>query len=119
MGLVFGDLCECAVTGVVSNDALVPRTCSHIALCPTGNDSGSWIFWTLDTNRLVRRSRWVRMKSFPLLVIRAANDIAEKETRDPSFTLGAHDEIDEEIVNLRLVPHKLLLRIYRIIPSTL
>ena len=41
LGLVFGDSCECAVPSVISNDAMSARTSSHIAMCPTGNQSGS------------------------------------------------------------------------------
>lgn len=100
LGLVFGDLCECAVSGVVSNDALIGRTCSHIALCPTGNDSGSWVFWSLDTNMLVRRSRWVKMNIFPQLIIHAADAIAASETDNPDFDMGAHDEIGDETADM-------------------
>jgi len=96
MGLVFGDLCECAVTGVVSNDGLVARTSSHVALCPTGNASGSWLFWSLNTNKLVRRSRSVIMKSWPTLILDVANKLAEEEASNPNFVLSEHDEIEEE-----------------------
>jgi len=96
IGLVFGDLCECAVTGVVSNDGLVARTSSHVALCPTGNASGSWVFWSLSTNKLVRRSRYVLLKTWPTLIVDVANRLAESESSDPNFVLCEHDEIDDE-----------------------
>lgn len=49
---------------------------------------------------LVRRSRWVKMNIFPLLIIRAADAIAASETDNPDFDMGAHDEIGEETADM-------------------
>ena len=59
-GIGFGDYCEVYNPWVVSN-SMEQRTQSCIALYPTGNITGSLIFWNLESGSLVRRSRWIKL----------------------------------------------------------
>lgn len=83
MSLVFGDICECSIPAYVSNNAMQPRTSSHVALCPTGNTAGSWIFWSLSTNSIVRRTHWVKIKNVPNESVQLATQLASKEINSP------------------------------------
>jgi len=44
-----------------SNDILTEWTQPCIALYPSGNRNGSWVFWSLSTRSYVRRSQWKRL----------------------------------------------------------
>lgn len=50
--LAFGDYCECYDPKVISNDAEQKRTEPCIALYPTANANGSWIFLNLVITRM-------------------------------------------------------------------
>ena len=60
--LKFGDYVECHDPKVKSNDALSSRTEPCIALYPTGNAQGSWVFWNLKSETFVTRSVWSEMR---------------------------------------------------------
>ena len=96
LGIVFGDVCECAVPGVVTNDAMTSRTSAHIAMCPTGNDSGSWIFWSIVRNTIVRRSKWVVMHNPVQDILDACTALAKVESDDPNFVLCSYEDIEDD-----------------------
>ena len=60
--LAFGDYCEVYLRPKhgEKNDAYRPRTEPCIALYPSANITGSWVFYNLNTKAYVRRSRWFK-----------------------------------------------------------
>ena len=74
--LAFGDYVECYNPKVRSNDAEQSRTEPCIALYPTGNANGSWLFMNVKTHKRVRRTHWVKMKTTQL-IIDAINQMAK------------------------------------------
>jgi len=58
-----------------SNDVTVPRTEPCIALYPSANQNGSWVFFNLITKTYVRRSQWTKLPT-SRLVIQVMNDLA-------------------------------------------
>jgi hypothetical protein len=62
-GLSFGDYVEAynPTSKSKSNDILTEWTQPCIALYPSGNRNGSWVFWSLSTRSYVRRSQWKRL----------------------------------------------------------
>ena len=70
-GMGFGDYCEVYNPAVTSN-SMEQRTQSCIVLYPTGNATGSWIFWNLVTGKHVRRSRWIELLT-PVRIIDIIN----------------------------------------------
>jgi hypothetical protein len=79
-GLSFGDHAEVYAPKAQkeSNNVLVPRTEPYIALYPTANRNGSWIFFNLNTRAYAWRTQW---KKLPVnsLVIRTMNELAGEE----------------------------------------
>ena len=61
----------------IIND-MKPRTRPAIALFPKGNKQGTYVFWTMDTRRLVARDRWTKMP-MPAAVITFMNQLANDE----------------------------------------
>ena len=51
----FGDYTH--VHNSVFNNTMQPRTAAGIALMPAGSSDGSWYYWMLKTNKVVRRRR--------------------------------------------------------------
>ena len=95
--LKFGDYCEVYQK---SNDQLLnstdrARTVPAIALRPTGNSNGSWEFYTIKTNRRVKRSQWEKMK-FNEEIIKAMEDLFNRETDWNSIVLQYENEPDSE-----------------------
>jgi hypothetical protein len=43
------------------DNSMATRTVSAIALCPTGNDNGSYYFFNLHTGQLLTQSRWTEL----------------------------------------------------------
>lgn len=56
LSIAFGDLVELPIT--TTNRVRIARTRPAIALLCTGNANYTWIFWTLDTNSIVRSDRF-------------------------------------------------------------
>jgi len=85
-GLKFGDYVECydPTAQARSNDVTKKRTNSCIALYPSGNLNGSWIFWNLNSMTYVRRSQWRKMEMTELIV-----DIMNKGARRGRSLRGA------------------------------
>ena len=75
--LTFREYVEARDPKVVSN-SMAPRTEPCIALYPTLNANGSWKLYNLGTNKLVSRSRFVKMKCTPENIIQAMNTRALK-----------------------------------------
>ena len=79
----FGEYCEVADTEVLktkSNNALIDRSISAIALYPVGNPHESWWFMNVKTMKRIQRSSWRQMVTTQL-VVDTMNDIALKERR--------------------------------------
>jgi len=76
-GLAFGDYVEAYNPRAVgrSNDVNMPRTEPCIALYPSANRNGSWVFYNLKTKAYVRRSRWQRLPTSHI-IINAMNELA-------------------------------------------
>jgi len=70
--LAFGDYVE-AYEG--TSNTMVDRSTACIALCPTNNTAGSWIFWKISTRSRIRHSNWVKLVMLRL-IIDAMNIIA-------------------------------------------
>jgi hypothetical protein len=60
-GLKFGDYCEAWDGEGTSNDALRERSLSCIALYPSSNMQGSWVFLNMETMRRITRSYWKKL----------------------------------------------------------
>ena len=81
----WGAYCETTepVSATIKNRVDVARTRPCIALFPTGNANGSWVFYALDTMKLITRSSW---KELPprLEIIQRLNSIHDAELQNPS-----------------------------------
>jgi len=53
--LEFGEYCQ---THEQHNNSMAPRTIGAIALRPTGNLQGTYLFMSLDTGRIIARNNW-------------------------------------------------------------
>ena len=58
-GLAFGDYAEVRDHTVAKNNVAHGRTLGCIALYPSGNSQGSWVFWHLTTNKTLTSSDWI------------------------------------------------------------
>ena len=76
-GLAFGDFAEVydPKSADTSNDVTMPRTEPCIALYPSANKKGSWIFFNLNTKAYVCRTQWTKLPTNKL-VIAAMNELA-------------------------------------------
>jgi len=76
-GLAFGDYAEVfnPKASERSNDVTVPRTEPCVALYPSANQNGSWVFYNLDTKTYVRRTQWKRLPTNKL-VVATMNELA-------------------------------------------
>jgi hypothetical protein len=87
----------------VEDISLEPRTNGAIALYPIRNLEGTWAFFNLNTNRVVKRNHWT---SVPLdqSVVDYMNDLVGKQKRqlprDVSFCRGVTtiEDLDEDNV---------------------
>jgi hypothetical protein len=91
LGLAYGDYCECYIPNVVSKNAFKPRTEPCIALYPTGNANGSWVFLNIKTKRRVRRTNWQKMVTTEL-VIDTMNEFSKSE--EDADAAGEEDDQD-------------------------
>jgi hypothetical protein len=76
-GLAFGDYTEVfdPKESERSNNITVPRTEPCIALYPSANQNGSWVFYNLNTKTYVRRTQWTKLPTSKL-VIAVRNELA-------------------------------------------
>lgn len=98
--LTFGQYVELP-TYPTQYNSMAARTAPAIALYPRGTLQGSWVFFSLQTNKLVSRSRWTALP-MPESVIRKMNSIANTKRRldgDLVFHLGG-----EEVLTSRTRP---------------
>ena len=73
----FGDYAEIWSKPNQSN-SMEPRTISAIALCPVGNDEGSWYFYDIMECTVVQRSQW-KILPMPDIVIKILNELARND----------------------------------------
>jgi hypothetical protein len=80
-GLAFGDYVEAYNPRAAgrSNNVNTPRTEPCIALYPSANRNGSWVFYNLSTKTYVRRSRWQRLP-VSQTIISAMDELAADNT---------------------------------------
>ena len=78
----FGTYCEVHESNVVSNDVTQSRTVSAIALQPSGNSNGSWLFFNIATGHIINRSNYTICKTNKL-VIDKMNAWAKKDNESP------------------------------------
>ena len=71
-GISPGTYCETHRPNNVSNNACDPRTEACLALYPTHNANGSWVFLNITTGRLITRSSW-KVLNMPQHIIDALN----------------------------------------------
>jgi hypothetical protein len=106
LALGFGDYVQAHRN--VEDNTMNPRTDGVIALYPLGNLEGTWAFFNLNTNRVIKRNRWTEV---PLdqRVIEYMNDMSlnqkRKLPRDISFYRGESlidddDDDEREVVNV-------------------
>jgi hypothetical protein len=76
-GLAFGDYAEVydPKSAQRSNDVTMPRTEPCVALYPSANQNGSWVFYNLNTKSYVRRTQWKKLPTNKL-VIAVMNELA-------------------------------------------
>jgi hypothetical protein len=76
-GLAFGDYAEAfdPKAGEKSNDVTVPRTEPCIALYPSANKNGSWVFFNLKTKTYVGRTQWTKLPTNKLVIL-VMNELA-------------------------------------------
>jgi hypothetical protein len=76
-GLDFGDYAEVfnPKAAEKSNDVTVPRTEPCIALYPSENQNGSWVFFNLSTKTYVRRTQGTKLPTSKL-AIQVMNELA-------------------------------------------
>jgi len=69
-GLAFGDYVEAydPRAAAKSNDVNAPRTEPCIALYPSANRNGSWVFYNIKTRTYARRSRWQKLPVSQLII---------------------------------------------------
>ena len=65
--VAFGEYCEVAVDTVPRNGPAA-RTASAIALCPVGNDRGTWWFFNIKTKATFRADKWTVMPTSALVI---------------------------------------------------
>jgi hypothetical protein len=111
LGLAFGDYVEVynPKTHERSNDVFTERTEPCIALYPTANRNGSWVFYNLRTESYVRRSQWKKLPT-PQLVIDIMNKLAGVTGVSVAEILGTQEPADfapmSEAVHTPLEPQE-------------
>ena len=92
--IAFGCYCETHRPTNVSNNACDPRTEACLALYPTNNSNGSWVFLNISSRRLVTRSNW-KVLNMPQTIIDALNAIAA----DSGFVPLKFDDDEQNAIN--------------------
>ena len=77
-GLAFGDYAEVRDHSLAKNNITHGRTQGCIALHPTCNSHGSWLFWHLLTGKTIISSDWNYVPT-PDIVIKQLRDMAATE----------------------------------------
>ena len=78
LSLSFGDYVETYQEGLNRTNTMLPRSIACIVLHPNSNSTGTWGFWNLKKNKVVRRSHWKKMVVTELIV-EASNSYATAE----------------------------------------
>ena len=94
LSLAFGDYVECYDPKTKSNNAEQSRTEPCIALYPTGNANGSWIFLNMKTNKYISRTNWRKMITTQI-VIDAVNRITSLQSNGKKSNSPAGNNDDE------------------------
>jgi hypothetical protein len=96
-GLAFGDYAEVydPKSAIKSNDIKTPRTEPCIALYPSANKNGSWMFYSLNSKAYVRRSQWTKLPTTKL-VVAIMNEMAGEFKIDLSELAGNKIADDEQ-----------------------
>jgi hypothetical protein len=70
LGLSFGEYVEAYDPKAAgkSNDVMTPRTEPCIALYPSANRNGSWVFYNLKSKTYVRRTRWQKLPTTETII---------------------------------------------------
>ena len=78
------------------NNSLLPRTAGAIALCPTGNEQGSYYFLSLHTGKRVVRNNWTVL--VPAEIIATIHQLATscKKYKGITFTDKDGNIINDE-----------------------
>jgi hypothetical protein len=98
LGLAYGDYCEVYVPNVVSKNVDAPRTEPCIALYPSGNANGSWVFLNIKSKRRVRRTNWTKMVTTDL-IIDVMNEFSK--TEEDATAVGEKDDEVHELPESR------------------
>jgi hypothetical protein len=101
LGIAYGDYCECNNPAVISRNSS-PRTEPCVALYPTTNANGSWVFLNLNSKRRVRRTNWDKMVTSDL-VINIMNEFSRAGTEDAP-PVAEDDEVGEPAADGRASP---------------
>jgi hypothetical protein len=103
-GLAFGDYAEVynPKAAESSNDVTVARTEPCIALYPSANKNGSWIFFNLHTKAYVRRTQWTKLPTKEL-VIAVMNELAGSTGVKPA-EMGLTDHEDQIMEEVQVQP---------------
>jgi hypothetical protein len=103
LALGFGDYVQAHRN--LEDNIMNPRTDGAIALYPLGNLEGTWAFFNLNTNRVIKCNRWTDVPLDQRLV-EYMNDMSLKQKRklprDISFYRGESlidDDQDREVIN--------------------
>ena len=99
LGIAYGDYCECfkdRSSTAKSKNVDVERTEPCIALYPTGNANGSWMFFNMTTKKRVRRTNWQKMVTADI-VIEYMNLMTELDEEIGDEDPGGDEEVAEEV----------------------
>ena len=76
--LPFGSLAEMHDNPAITNVTRTMRTTPALCMGPTGNQRGTYRFFSLNTGRILRRYEWTEMPFTPLTVDRV-HHIADRD----------------------------------------
>ena len=77
------------------DNSLAPRTVGAIAMRPTGNLQGSYVFYSLRTGRKIVRNRWTKLP-MPGEVIDCVHSLCSKEDTEDDDNNKSDDEKNEK-----------------------
>ncbi|KAA8497592.1 Retrovirus-related Pol polyprotein from transposon TNT 1-94 [Porphyridium purpureum] len=100
LALGFGDYCQSHSKSVDST--MAERTTGCIALRPTLNLAGSWLFYNLNTKNIITRQKWNQLPH-PDFVISRMNEIAEQQSASGvviDIEDQPHDDEEEDVEGL-------------------
>lgn len=60
------------------SNSMEPRSISCVALCPVGNDEGSWYFYDIMESTVIQRSKW-KVLPMPDVAVRIMIELARKD----------------------------------------